>query len=125
MIYKPVDVLVIEDDQDLCFLMETMLKFAGFTTASCNTPLSIDDKLRSAAPKAILMDMLLSGVDGKDICRMIKASPETKDKKIVMTSAHPDAEILCKEAGADDFLAKPFEMDDLIKKVTDILKANS
>jgi len=119
MIKQSIDVLVIDDDPDLCHLMEMMLKVAGFTTTGCTNPLSIQQKLAEIAPKAILMDMLLSGTDGRDLCRVLKSSDETKDKKIIMTSAHPDAEKTCRDAGADDFLAKPFDMELLVKKVTD------
>ncbi|CAN5894038.1 N/A [soil metagenome] len=121
MIKKGIDILVIDDDPDLCQLMEMMLKVAGFTTTGCNNPLFIQNVLETIEPRAILMDMLLSGTDGRDICRVLKSSAETKHKMIIMTSAHPDAEKTCREAGADDFLAKPFDMDILIKKVTDII----
>lgn len=116
-----VDVLVIDDDTDLCLLMETILKFAGFTTTGCTNPLFIQDVLAETEPGMILMDMLLSGIDGRDLCRVLKSSDETKHKKIIMCSAHPEAEKTCREAGADDFLAKPFDMDELVKKVSNIL----
>ncbi|MDB5202833.1 MAG: Response Regulator Receiver Signal Transduction Histidine Kinase [Ferruginibacter sp.] len=119
------DVLVIDDDPDLCLLMESMLKFAGYKVKRCTNPLFVQDILSKIDPKAILMDMLLSGSDGRDICRALKADPETASKKIMMISAHPDAERTCREAGADDFLGKPFDMDVFLGKVGRVIEASA
>jgi len=63
------------------------------------------------------MDMLLSGTDGRDVCRRLKSDPATAQIKVVMMSAHPDADKSCREAGADDFIPKPFDMDFFISKI--------
>ena len=63
------------------------------------------------------MDMLLSGADGTDICRRLKKDLKTSSIPILMFSAHPTAKETCLAAGADDFISKPFEMNDMIGKV--------
>ena len=64
----------------------------------------------------IIMDMLLSGTHGTDICRRLNRR-ETSTAPILMFSAHPNAKDACLAAGADDFISKPFEMNDLLNKI--------
>jgi len=68
-------------------------------------------------PDIILLDIWMAGMDGRKICANLKANPLTKHIPIIMISANKDTQKIAKEAGADDFLAKPFEMDDLLRKV--------
>ena len=121
MAKESVDVLIIDDDQDICIMVGAILKFAGYKVQQVyvidKLPLTFD----TIEPRLILMDMLLSGNDGRDICRQIKANEDQKDITVVMMSAHPDAENSCKEAGADDFLAKPFDVDNFLAMVHRLL----
>jgi DNA-binding response OmpR family regulator len=68
-------------------------------------------------PDLILLDVLLSGKDGRDIVKYLKQHEETKRIPVIIFSAHPGAEQTALEAGADDFMAKPFEIDDLLARV--------
>ena len=61
--------------------------------------------------------LLLSGADGRVICKNLKAEDETRHIPIIMVSAHPSAGRSIREAGADEFLEKPFEMEALLNKV--------
>ena len=121
MATENVDVLIIEDDPDISIMVTAILKFAGYKVLQC----AIIEKLpaipEAVAPRLILMDMLLSGNDGRDICRRLKADEGSKDIAIIMMSAHPDAEVSCKEAGANDFLSKPFDIDNFLNKVNSFL----
>ena len=68
------------------------------------------------------MDMLLSGIDGTDICRQLKLDKETSSIPILMFSAHPTARETCLAAGADDFISKPFEMNDMMERISFFLE---
>jgi DNA-binding response OmpR family regulator len=116
------DILVLDDDPDLCLLMETILKFAGYKVQRCSSPDALYRLLAASLPQLIVMDMLLSGKDGRDVCGEIKMSKETSKIKVMMISAHPDAEKTCREAGADDFLSKPFDIDIFTAKVAAFIK---
>jgi len=72
-------------------------------------------------PDLILLDVLLSGKDGREIVKQLKSQEETKSIPIIMFSAHPSAEKTAREAGADDFVAKPFHIDFLLAVVAKYL----
>ncbi|HRH49137.1 MAG TPA: response regulator [Panacibacter sp.] len=119
---KTVDIVIMDDDADICLLMKNVLKFAGYTVQTCSTPDSLTKTVAEVHTKLIIMDMLLAGFDGREICASLKKRPLTSNIKIMMMSAHPDGEKSCLLAGADLFVEKPFDIDTLIAKVNQILK---
>lgn len=68
-------------------------------------------------PDLILLDIWMSGQDGREICRYLKSTQRTKHIPIIMISASRDIKQSALDAGADDFLEKPYAMDDLISKI--------
>lgn len=118
---QPIDVLVLDDDKDICVMATAIIGFAGLKVASISSSSQVDQALPEFKPKVLLMDMLLSGTDGRDICRRLKNDTTASGIKIMMMSAHPDAEKSCREAGADDFISKPFDMDQFIDKLKALL----
>ncbi len=119
---QDIDVLVLDDDKDICVMAKAILSFSGLKVASISVPGQADQALADFTPRMLLMDMLLSGTDGRDICRKLKSDPAASHVKIMMMSAHPDADKSCREAGADDFISKPFDMDQFIEKVNALLE---
>src|SRR5689334_383244 len=105
-----IDVLVMDDDQDIQMMIQAILKFHGFAVKASSNSQMIYQLLDESKPRVILMDMLLSGVDGREVCRELKSKEDTKNIPVIMISAHPDAEVTCRAAGANDFIAKPFEI---------------
>ena len=108
-------ILVIDDDLAILEAIRWTLEDAGFgvETSAKNGPY-INEKIRKARPELIILDMLLSGHDGREICRKLKSQEETREIPVVMISAHPDARDASLQAGADDFLGKPFNVDELL-----------
>jgi DNA-binding response OmpR family regulator len=76
-------------------------------------------------PDLILLDRQLSGLDGLDICRFLKQQANTKDIPVILLSANPQIGVLAKNAGADDFLEKPFNIQDLKNIVTRYITKNA
>lgn len=114
-------ILVVDDNKDICTLIESILQSDGYDVESCCNPAEYKEKLAKAKPELIITDMLMSGFDGRMLTKEIKGNSATADIKVMLMSAHPDASKICTEIGADDFLAKPFEIDDLIEKVERLL----
>ena len=116
---EKIDVLVLDDDQDLCMLMESILKMDQYRVHSCRNAGMFETLLGSVEPTMIIMDMLLAGKDGRDLCRKLKADAATQSIIVMMVSAHPDADQSCRAAGADYFLRKPFDINDFKAKVAE------
>lgn len=117
-------ILVVDDNKDICMLIESILLADGYDVESCCNPAEYKEKLEKAKPKLIITDMLMSGFDGRTLTKEVKSNSETADIKVMLMSAHPDAARICEDIGADDFLAKPFEIDDLVDKVEYLLNEN-
>ena len=115
-------VLVIDDDKDLLEVIQALLTTRGFDVETDINWQSGFEKIRKFEPQIILLDVFLSGIDGLEICKQLKASPFTSHIPIVIFSAYPSiAETVIYEYGADDFIAKPFEVNELVEKLYSVL----
>lgn len=110
-------ILIVDDDPDIALVLRIMLEDAGYAAVTADMIGDLMRLLDRERPNLILLDMLLSGVDGREIVRRLKASPATAQIPIILLSAHPAGESGARDAGADAFLAKPFEMDTLLEMV--------
>lgn len=110
-------ILVVDDDLDILSVMKILLPMKGFevevTAKGENTFSQID----SFKPDLILLDVLISGYDGRVICKQLKSNKNTRHLPVIMFSAHPGAAATIADYGADDFISKPFDVNDLIEKV--------
>ncbi len=109
-------ILVADDDTAILDVLTLMLEGAGYEVTSILDGQTVR-KVLSELPDLILLDIWMSGTDGRDICKQLKSNKKTKHIPIIMISANKDTREIAKEAGADDFIAKPFEMDKLLAKV--------
>jgi DNA-binding response OmpR family regulator len=117
-------ILVVDDDPDILEALRFMLEEEGFrvqTTEKGEYAESLRDD-NGGLPDLIILDVLLSGKDGRTICKKLKSQDDTRHVPIVMISAHPDAERSVKEVGADAFVAKPFSIDNLLDTVAGLLQ---
>lgn len=114
--------MVLDDDPDICSMLKMVLDYHGYGAVDVDCEEKANEVLSKHDVDLIIMDMLLSGVDGTDICRRLKQDKQTASIPILMFSAHPNAQKICLEAGADDFISKPFEMNDLINKISFFLE---
>ncbi|MBW8362487.1 MAG: response regulator [Kaistella sp.] len=116
------EILVVDDNKDICMLIENILLSEGYHVESCCTPLKFTEIFEKSRPKLIITDMLMSGFDGRTLTKEVKSNPQNHNIKIMMMSAHPDASKISETIGVDDFLTKPFEIDDLVSKVEKLLQ---
>ena len=115
-------ILVVDDDSGIGEMIKTLLEFYGFEVTVTEKPLKTQELILEHEIDLVLLDMLISGVNGTDVCAALRKNPDTADTPVLMMSALHNAGPKCKDAGANDFIAKPFEMDDLIEKINQILK---
>ncbi len=109
-------ILIADDDQSILEVMQLILEDEGYEVAT-----SVDGediyKMKGDFPDVLLLDIRMSGIDGRDICKYVKSHILKKDIPVIIISANKDTEQIARKVGADDFLTKPFEIDDLIGKV--------
>lgn len=109
-------ILVADDDPAIVDSLQLMLETMGYEVETTVNGETVKD-LRKEFPDLLLLDIWMSGQDGRDICKYLKGKDDTRHIPIIMISANKDTAKIAREAGADDFVAKPFEMDELLSKV--------
>ncbi len=112
-------VLVIEDHPDSLDVLSWQLETLGFTVVSTNNGREGVEKAIKEKPDLILMDMKMSGMDGREATRKIRINPETKDTLIMATTVFYKGSELrsCMEAGCTDYILKPFTFEELREKI--------
>jgi two-component system alkaline phosphatase synthesis response regulator PhoP len=116
-------IFIIDDDTDILEALRVLLEFERYKVdISAKNGEVILEKIAKKLPDAIILDVLLSGHDGRVIARNLKSAPATKHIPIIMISAHPEAEESALKAGADEFLSKPFDMRELLSSLERVVE---
>ncbi len=110
-------VLVIDDDPDILLAVQLVLESGGYASETTVNGDETFKKITNYKPDLILLDVLLSGHDGRKLCELLKIDTQTKNIPVLMISAHPGAKKSAKEYGADGFIAKPFSVAHLLGEV--------
>jgi len=110
-------VLIVDDNRDILWVVEVILKRYGFEVMTTLKGEEVLLKTKMFSPQLILLDVFLSGIDGIDICNTLKSTPETKDIPVIMISAHTNFKEVKKFCRADDFMSKPFDANELVRKI--------
>ena len=117
-------ILIVEDEEPLQILLKYNLEAEGYrvfaATAGEDVPMMIADE----HPNLIILDWMLPGISGIELCRLLRAKPETRDIPIVMLTARgEEAErIRGLATGADDYVVKPFSVPELLARIRTILR---
>lgn len=106
-------ILVVDDDEGILEGFTAMLESGGYVVQTANDATTLLRLAKNSSPDLIILDILLSGTDGRIICKKLKNQENTKHIPIIMISAAPNVKKSVKEAQADDYLSKPFEMEEL------------
>ena len=118
-------VLVVDDEEDVLFLLRINLSLKGFTVHEARDGEEAVALALQLRPDCVLLDWMMPGMDGLDVCRSLRSDPRTRDTAIIFLSAkaRPEDQASALEAGADDYVVKPFEMDDLAGRIESALAA--
>ncbi len=111
--------MIADDDPGIVDAIEMLLEFEGYQVTTTGDGADVLD-LKDELPDLLLLDIWMSGEDGRDICKKLKQLETTKNIPVIMISASRDIKESAMAAGADDFLAKPFEMNELLDKIKNL-----
>tara|TARA_Y100001970_G_C14055256_1_gene761203 strand:+ start:205 stop:900 length:696 start_codon:yes stop_codon:yes gene_type:complete len=117
-------ILIIEDEKDIAELLEYNLGVGEYYTYVANNGETGLKVARKQNPDLILLDLMLPGIQGLDVCRIIKTDEDTKNIPIVMLTALGQEENIVKglESGADDYITKPFSFKILLARIKSVLR---
>lgn len=110
-------ILVFDDDCDLLEICQMILEQAGFTVSTSTNCTHLIDSIKAFNADLIIMDHRLPGTSGVEAIKTIKQTPSLKHIPIILYSGDNSLDELASEAGADYYLAKPFDIAELEKKV--------
>ena len=113
--------LLIDDDLKLAKLLENYLSKFTITLTSISDSLQAMDAIKDQKPEVIILDVMMPGINGFDVCRLIRKKHSVP---IIMLSARgePNDKIKGLELGADDYIAKPFEPRELVARITSLIR---
>jgi two-component system alkaline phosphatase synthesis response regulator PhoP len=116
--------LVVEDEESILELLDYNLSKEGYDVSGVTSGEAALEAARTKSPGLILLDLMLPGVDGFDVCRILKSDPKTKHIPIVMLTAKgEEADIVAGlELGADDYVTKPFSPKVLVARIRALLR---
>lgn len=116
-------VLVVDDEIGALTLIGIMLERGGFDVIKAQDAYTAIDVLKASSPDLIIMDVMMPGMNGIDLCRKVREAPETQEVPVIILSARGDAASVEAgiSAGANDYLSKPILHHDLITKIRDVL----
>ena len=109
-------ILVADDNPAILDALKIMLEEEGYKVETTVDGATVKG-LKEPLPDLLLLDIWMSGIDGRDICKLLKSSAATKHIPVIMVSATKDIEQIAKDSGADDFISKPFQMEQLLAMV--------
>lgn len=111
-------VLVVDNDPAILDVMEEILGYEGFEVKTYSDTDNIFNCINSFNPDVILIDYILNGINGGELCAEIKKTPETSHLPVIIISAYSKVLLSLGNYGCDDFISKPFELDHLISRIS-------
>jgi adenylate cyclase len=118
-------VLVVDDQDANRRLLEAVLTPRGYLVRTAASGPEALDSLAAELPDVVLLDIVMPGMDGYEVCRQIRADERTAVLPVVMITASGDQEkVRATEAGADDFVAKPFDQAELLARVRSLVRVS-
>lgn len=119
---RPDVVMIVEDDASIRLALEESIRHAGYEVVSCKTGPEVLDAVEKSVPNVILLDVMLPGLSGFEVCRRLRAD-QVNVPVIMLTARAEEFDTLHGfEVGADDYVTKPFSMDELLARIQAVLR---
>ncbi len=120
----PKKILIVEDEKDILQLVQLYLEKEGFRTATAMTGAEGLKQVKAEKPDVVVLDLMLPELDGLEVCKRLRSSPETALLPIIMLTAKAEESdtIIGLELGADDYVTKPFSPKALVARVKALVR---
>ena len=117
-------ILIIEDEEPIQILLKYNLEAEGYRVRSSAQGEDVAYLISEERPDLILLDWMLPGISGIEVCRLVRAKPEIRDIPIIMLTARSEEaeKVRGLATGADDYLVKPFSIPELLMRIKTILR---
>lgn len=117
-------IMIVDDDVNICELLRLYLEKEGYVTKIVNDGMSAVDTFKAETPDLVLLDIMLPGLDGWQVCREIR---KFSDKPIIMLTAKGETfdKVLGLELGADDYVTKPFDTKEIVARIKAVLRRSA
>jgi DNA-binding response OmpR family regulator len=117
-------ILIVDDEKDIVKMLEYNLKKEGFRTLSARNGEDAIELARKESPDLLILDLMLPGIDGLEVCKTLKKDQNTSSMPIIMLTAKAQEsdKIVGLELGADDYMTKPFSPRELVARVKAVLR---
>lgn len=118
------EILIVEDEAEIAQLIQLYLEKEGFTCRTCRDGINALDAFQEQKPDLIILDLMIPGLDGLEVCARIRQKPGLKDPYILMLTARGEEldRIIGLSTGADDYMVKPFSPKELVARVRALLR---
>lgn len=113
-------ILVADDDVAIVATISSILDYAGYEVLHVHDGTSVMESVK-AQPDLVLLDIMMGGHSGITVCKQLKRQGSTQNIPVLIMSGRTNGEELAKDAGADGYLAKPFDMDVLQRQISNLL----
>jgi DNA-binding response OmpR family regulator len=117
-------VMVVDDDEEFTNLYKDYLKMVGFEAVAENKSSNAMERAYAERPDVLILDLMMPAPDGFQLCRMLRADPNFKNTPIIIVTAltNLDSKLVAMGAGANDYLTKPFHIDELKTRINALLE---
>jgi two-component system, OmpR family, alkaline phosphatase synthesis response regulator PhoP len=118
------DILIVEDEAEIAQLIQLYLEKEGFSCRTCRDGLAALEMFQEQKPDLVILDLMIPGLDGLEVCARIRQKPGSKDPYILMLTARGEEldRIIGLSTGADDYMVKPFSPKELVARVRALLR---
>jgi two-component system phosphate regulon response regulator PhoB len=115
--YSDKQIHIVEDDEDIRYIVAYILTDIGYKVKVSETVNDFNTQIRRYKPQLLLIDVMLPDGNGLELSLNLKNDPETAHIPIIIMSAHATASYVIQKSRAEDFISKPFDLDDLVTLV--------
>lgn len=112
---------MLDNDESILEVMQEALTYEGFEVKCIQESDHILDTIRQFKPDLLITDYLLNGINGGEICHMLKTNNETTSVPVMIISAYPRVLKSLGDYGSDDFIAKPFDLNELMWRIKKLI----